>query len=138
MKKWLIRLLVFAGALGIVAVAAAWLALRASLPVLDGTLDVEGLSATARIHRDADGIPVITAVNRADLAFATGFAHGQDRFFQMDSVRRQAAGELSALIGPSGKSTGAFVFIAFVRARLRCCAGCRPRTGPCWSIMPPA
>ena len=101
MKTWLIRLSVFAGALASVAVAAAWLALRASLPALDGTLGVEGLSAPASIHRDADGIPVITAANRDDLAFATGFAHGQDRFFQMDSVRRQAAGELSALIGPS-------------------------------------
>ena len=129
MKTWLIRLSVLAGALASMAVAAAWLALRASLPALDGTLGVEGLSAPASIHRDADGIPVITAVNRDDLAFATGFAHGQDRFFQMDSVRRQAAGELSA---------GACVVIVFVRARLPYCAGCRPRTGPCWSIMPPA
>src|SRR5690606_7377333 len=34
-----------------------------------------------------------------DLAFATGFAHGQDRFFQMDLLRRTAAGELAQLLG---------------------------------------
>ncbi|NOR67578.1 MAG: penicillin acylase family protein, partial [Woeseiaceae bacterium] len=32
-------------------------------------------------------------------AFATGYAHGQDRFFQMDLIRRQGAGELSELFG---------------------------------------
>lgn len=77
----------------------AWLALRASLPELDGELSVSGLTDVATIERDATGIPVITARNRADLAFATGFAHGQDRFFQMDLIRRQAAGELSEIVG---------------------------------------
>ena len=35
-----------------------------------------------------------------DLAYATGFVHAQDRFFQMDLSRRLAAGELSELFGP--------------------------------------
>ncbi len=73
--------------------------LRASLPDLDGEIAVAGLSESASIARDSNGIPVITASNRADLAFATGFAHGQDRFFQMDMIRRKAAGELSEIIG---------------------------------------
>ncbi len=81
------------------AITAAWLAVRGSLPDLDGTLEVAGLEVATTIERDAAGIPVITAANRLDLAFATGFAHGQDRFFQMDLIRRQAAGELSALVG---------------------------------------
>ncbi len=38
---------------------------------------------------------------RADLAFATGFAHGQDRYFQMDLMRRAAAGEMAELLGAS-------------------------------------
>ena len=80
--------------------AAGWLALRASLPDLDGEIAVQGIGSAATIERDADGIPVITAASRADLAFATGFAHGQDRYFQMDLIRRQAAGELSELFGP--------------------------------------
>jgi len=77
----------------------AWLALRASLPELDGEFPAFGLTNVATIERDATGIPVITAHTRADLAFATGFAHGQDRFFQMDLIRRQAAGELSEIVG---------------------------------------
>jgi penicillin amidase len=77
----------------------AWLAVRASLPELDGVFPVAGLQANATIERDAGGVPTITANNRAELAFATGFAHGQDRFFQMDLIRRQAAGELSEIIG---------------------------------------
>ena len=76
-----------------------WLILRASLPELDGTIAAPGLGDTATIARDSSGIPVIAARRRADLAFATGFAHGQDRFFQMDLIRRQAAGELSELFG---------------------------------------
>ncbi len=51
------------------------------------------------IARDDSGIPTITAGTRVDLAFATGFAHGQDRFFQMDLIRRRAAGELAELFG---------------------------------------
>jgi len=77
----------------------AWLTLRASLPELDGEFSAFGLTDVATIERDATGIPVITARTRADLAFATGFAHGQDRFFQMDLIRRQAAGELSEIVG---------------------------------------
>ncbi len=75
------------------------LGLRASLPQLDGELAVAGIAGTAKIARDADGIPLISATSRRDLAFATGVAHAQDRFFQMDLIRRQAAGELSELVG---------------------------------------
>jgi penicillin amidase len=73
---------------------------RASLPQLDGTAPLAGLSANARIDRDALGVPTITAASRADVARALGFLHAQDRFFQMDLQRRQPAGELSELVGP--------------------------------------
>lgn len=95
----MVRLLAGALLLSAIVVATATLGLRASLPKLDGEITVENLLASARIERDVDGIPVITASSRTDLAFATGFAHGQDRFFQMDMIRRQAAGELSEIVG---------------------------------------
>ena len=60
-----------------------------------------GISRDIRIERDAAGIPTVTAHSRADLAYGTGFVHGQDRFFQMDLTRRRAAGELSEIVGPS-------------------------------------
>lgn len=75
------------------------LSLRASLPQIDGELAVLGIDSRAIIARDAAGIPEITAASRLDLAFATGVAHAQDRFFQMDMIRRQAAGELSEIVG---------------------------------------
>lgn len=75
--------------------------LSLSLPMLDGQLRVDGIQADVSVERDALGIPTITAKHRTDLAFATGFVHAQDRFFHMDLLRRNAAGELSELIGPA-------------------------------------
>ena len=74
--------------------------LRASLPLLDGTLPVAGLSAPVSIERDALGIPSVRGTSRLDVARAMGVLHAQERFFAMDLSRRRAAGELSALVGP--------------------------------------
>jgi len=89
------------GALALITIVliVAWLALRASLPQLDGEVSVTGIDDVVTIERDANGIPLITASSRKDLAYATGYAHGQDRFFQMDLIRRKASGELSELVG---------------------------------------
>lgn len=73
--------------------------LHASLPALDGSLPVAGLTAPVTIDRDALGIPLVSGRSREDVARATGFLHAQDRFFQMDLTRRRAAGELSELVG---------------------------------------
>ena len=74
--------------------------LRASLPQLDGTLRVAGLSAPVAIARDGLGIPTIRGASREDVARAIGVLHAQERFFEMDLSRRRAAGELAALVGP--------------------------------------
>src|SRR5262245_52433023 len=76
-----------------------YLLLRGSLPDLEGEVAAKQLVAPVSIERDALGVATITAVNRNDLAYATGYAHGQDRFFQMDLMRRQSAGELAAILG---------------------------------------
>ncbi|MGI9232895.1 MAG: penicillin acylase family protein [Woeseiaceae bacterium] len=99
MKRILLRLAFAASILVVVIAVIVMLAMRASLPELDGEIVVQGLETDAKIERDSAGIPVISAASRIDLAFATGFAHGQDRFFQMDMIRRQAAGELSEIVG---------------------------------------
>src|SRR5437762_12702541 len=83
------------------ALATTYGVLRGSLARLDGKLRVAGLTAPVRIERDSRGVPTIEAANRLDLAFATGFVHAQDRFFQMDLSRRLAAGELAELFGPN-------------------------------------
>ena len=97
--RWLRWTLIGIAALAVIAFGAAWWALHHSLPRIDGEVPATGLAAAARIERDARGIPVISANTRSDLAFATGYAHAQDRFFQMDLSRRFAAGELSELFG---------------------------------------
>jgi len=73
---------------------------RGSLPQVDGTATIAGLTADVRVDRDALGVPTITGASREDVARALGFLHAQDRFFQMDLQRRQPAGELSGLVGP--------------------------------------
>ena len=76
-----------------------WLTLRASLPRTGGRVRVAGLTARVEISRDSLGVPTIRGRTLEDVASAQGFVHAQDRYFQMDIVRRLAAGELSALLG---------------------------------------
>jgi penicillin amidase len=98
-RIWTGRILLLVAALLILAVLGAWLFLRASLAQLDGKRSAPQLSATVTVERDANGVPTISGTNRSDLAYATGFVHGQERFFQMDLLRRSAAGELAELFG---------------------------------------
>ena len=70
-----------------------------ALPLLDGKKTVFGLQNTAVIERDNQGIATIKAKSREDIAVATGFVHAQERFFQMDLLRRNSAGELASLFG---------------------------------------
>lgn len=88
-------LLPVAGGLGY-----AYWVMDASRPMLEGTLVLPGLSETVELTRDVEGVPTITARSRLDLARALGFVHAQERFFQMDLLRRAGAGELAALLGP--------------------------------------
>jgi len=76
-------------------------AMRDSLPQLDGTLSIAGLSAPVTIQRDANGVPHSRAASLEDLIVAQGFIAAQDRLWQMDALRRHAAGELAEILGPS-------------------------------------
>ena len=66
-----------------------------SLPQIDGTVTVAGLSAPIDIVRDADAIPHIFAANKLDALFGLGYAHAQDRLWQMEFQRRIGHGRLS-------------------------------------------
>src|SRR4051812_16729045 len=70
--------------------ATSYLLIRGSLAKLDGKQTVRGLGAEVLIERDANGVPTVHAANADDLYRALGFLHAQDRFFQMDLMRRQA------------------------------------------------
>jgi len=97
--RWLRWTLIVIAVCALLAFGAGWWALRQSLPPLDAEIGAATLTATATIERDARGTPIVTAATRADLAYALGFAHAQDRFFQMDLSRRYASGELAELFG---------------------------------------
>lgn len=95
----LLILLVLAG-LGAIGLGLwAYSAARASLPQIDGTIAVAGLSAPVKLVRDRQGVPHITAASVEDLIFAQGYVTAQDRLWQMDVTRRYAAGDMSELLG---------------------------------------
>ena len=93
---WLLTVLVLVAA---IVVAYAYFVARAALPQLDGSLPVNGLSASAKVTRDSHGVPAIEAATPADLFLAQGYVTAQDRLWQMDVMRRFAAGELSEILG---------------------------------------
>jgi len=98
--RWFFRLILTLILIALIAAAGGWYFVHGSLARLDGQSTGKGLSAQVTVTRDAIGVPTITGQTRADVAFATGFVHGQERFFQMDLMRRVAAGELAELVGP--------------------------------------
>ncbi len=63
------------------------------------TLTLDGLTAPVLALRDLQGVPYITAANDDDLAFAQGYVTASDRLWQMDLLRRAAAGELAEILG---------------------------------------
>lgn len=100
MLKWLKRIALFLLLVAVVGAGAGWWLLRGSLAPLDGELALDGLSAPVTVQRDANGTVTIDAANETDAMRALGYVHAQERYFEMDLMRRVAAGELSALFGP--------------------------------------
>jgi penicillin amidase len=98
--RWLRRLLL----LVVVAVAGGVIYLYrvagSALPQLDGTLAVSGLRENVAVTRDGHGVPTIDAANLDDLFFAQGYVTAQDRLWQMDIMRRFAAGDTAEILGP--------------------------------------
>lgn len=101
MRKWAARIGVACAVLLLAAAAIGYLAVRSSLPWLDGQMALPGLSAPATIARDALGTATISARDQLDATRALGYLHAQERYFEMDLMRRAAAGELADLVGPA-------------------------------------
>lgn len=118
MGKWLKRITVLFVVLLLSGIGAGWWTVSGSLAKLDGELTVPGLSAAAVLYRDANGVLTVDANNEEDAMRALGYAHAQERFFEMDLLRRSAAGELSALFGPIALQRDKQVRIHRLRARV--------------------
>src|SRR5271165_5654697 len=75
-----------------------WIAYR-PLPQTSGEIAAP-VSAKATVARDSIGVPHIAAASWEDAIFLQGYVTAQDRLWQMDALRRLAAGELSEIVGP--------------------------------------
>lgn len=77
-----------------------WIFYRA-LPQTSGSVETL-VSNPVRVDRDRLGVPHIHAQTLDDAWFVEGYTAAEDRMFQMDGLRRLAAGDLSEIIGLSG------------------------------------
>src|SRR5689334_7019577 len=111
-------LVVLAVAVVLLAAGYGRVVLGRSLPRIDGTLTLAGLSSPVTV--------TLNAGSRVDLARAVGFVHAQERFFQMDLQRRQPAGELAALVGPAAVAADRTMRVHRFRAVARAAAGLAP------------
>jgi penicillin amidase len=109
MKRFFGSLALWLSAVLLLAIAGLGSLMLATLPDFRGTIAVAGPSAPIDIGRDGSGIVTIRAASEADAAFALGYAHAQDRLFQMDLTRRLGAGRLSEVIGPITLPTDRFM-----------------------------
>jgi penicillin amidase len=97
------------------AIGAAYVYLRQSLPSVQGELRLSGISAPVEIQRDRYAIPHIHAKTLEDAVFGLGFVHAQDRLWQMEMNRRVAAGRLAEILGSGALETDRFLRTLGVR-----------------------
>jgi penicillin G amidase len=117
MKKILMRIGLGLVVIAILMFAFAYWTLRQSLPQLNGVAKVQILNPIS-IERDALGTVTISAKSRGDAYFAQGFLHAQERFFEMDLMRRSGAGELAELFGEAALKNDQAHRVHRLRARL--------------------
>jgi penicillin amidase len=97
--KWTLRGVTAVVILGVILLALAYYVLSRSLPDYDEDFTLQGITAPVEIIRNNNGVPHIFGANEPDVFFALGFAHAQDRLWQMTMLRRTAQGRLSELFG---------------------------------------
>ncbi|MEQ6247972.1 penicillin acylase family protein [Sulfitobacter sp. HNIBRBA3233] len=97
--RWLFRIAATLLVLSVLAIGLVyWLASR-SLPDYDATVEVPNLTAPVEIVRDNANVPHIFGQSDEEVFFGLGFAHAQDRLWQMTTLRRTAQGRLSEVFG---------------------------------------
>src|SRR6266508_2261978 len=117
MRRFVLRAFALIAALATIAVIGTYLSMRRSLPMVDGTTSVTGISAPIDIVRDADAIPHIFAATKADALFGLGYAHEQDRLWQMEFQRRIGFGRLCEIFGAAALPQDRFLrTVGFGRA----------------------
>ena len=97
--KWLGRLVLLAVAMVLLAGGLLSVQMLRSLPRLDGTVQLPGLSAPVSIGRDTSDVTHIQAASPLDAWRAMGFVHAQERGWQLEFNRRIMHGQLSEIMG---------------------------------------
>src|SRR4051812_3992958 len=99
--------------------------LRGSLPQLEGTVQVSGISGPVDIIRDRDAVTHVFAATRLDTFYGLGYAHAQDRLWQMEFQRRVGHGRLFGVVGPASLNNDRFL----------CTLGTGRAAGAAWSLL---
>jgi penicillin amidase len=94
-----VRVLAALAGLLLVLAGSAYAFLAASLPRRSGEAAVPGLTAPVAVALDARAVATVRGESFLDVLRGQGFLHAQERFFQMDLLRRSSAGELAELFG---------------------------------------
>ena len=97
--RWLLRLFTLMVVLSVVALLVAYYILGRSLPDYSATFTLSGIKGPIEIIRNNNNVPHIFGKTDEDVYFALGFAHAQDRLWQMTMLRRTAQGRLSEMFG---------------------------------------
>ena len=98
--RWLLRATVALIVLLVIAMVLTWYFATRSLPDYNATYHVEGITNPVEIVRSTENVPHVFGSTDEDVFFALGFAHAQDRLFQMTLLRRAAQGRLAEIYGP--------------------------------------
>ena len=88
--RWAVRAVTAVLILIVLAFGAMYYLAQRSLPEYDVTRPARGISAPVEIVRDHSNVPHIFGKTDADVFFALGYAHAQDRLWQMVILRRTA------------------------------------------------
>ncbi|MFN3208867.1 MAG: penicillin acylase family protein [Roseovarius sp.] len=97
--KWLVRIAGGMILLGLIVLLGVYFLLSRSLPDYSKDLDVIGLLEPVEIVRDNANVPHIFGTNDPDTFYGLGYAHAQDRLWQMVTTRAAVQGRLSEIFG---------------------------------------
>ena len=93
------RFLVIVLVLAILGVLGIYYLASRSLPDYNKTIALVGPTASIEIVRDTANVPHIFGQTNDDVFFGLGYAHAQDRLWQMATMRRTVQGRLSEVFG---------------------------------------
>ena len=97
--RWLLKIFGALAALAVLVGLGLYFFLARSLPDYTETFTIPGVQGEVEIIRNTHNVPHIFAEHETDVFFGLGFAHAQDRLWQMQMMRRTAQGRLSEMFG---------------------------------------